>query len=116
MTELSKNTQVPQCDKTAVMRCCSNCSNYRHEEVGDSDYGAVYAYEANCSEYLDIDDEEEIISGFDRNIERECCALDFFKVCEIDTDLSDRLSTEMDETQGSFNKTYKLFLARYNNA
>jgi hypothetical protein len=23
MTELSKNTQVPQCDKTAVMRCFS---------------------------------------------------------------------------------------------
>lgn len=116
MPKKSNTDPIPQCVQTDVMRCCSNCSNYRHEEVGDSDYGAVYAYEANCSEYLDTDDEEEVISGFDRNIERECCALDFFKVCEIDTDLSDRLSTEMDETQGSFNETYKLFLARYNNA
>ena len=109
--------QMPQCDKTAVMRCCSNCSNYRHEEVGDSDYGAVYSDEANCSMYYDYDDEkDEDIPNFDRNLERECCVLDFFKVCEIDTDLSDRLATEMDETQGSFSETYKLFNARYNNA
>jgi len=113
---MEKQTKNPQLPQNAVMRCCSNCSFYRHEEVGDSDYGAVYTYEANCSEYLDTDDEEEVISGFDRSVERECCALDFFKVCEIDTDLSDRLAIEMDETQGIFNETYKLFIARYNNA
>ena len=113
----TNNCQAEPLDKTAVMRCCSNCSFYRHKEVGDSDYGAVYAKEASCSEYYDTDKEtEEDIPNFDRNIERECCALDFFKVCEIDTDLSDRLATEMDKTQGSFNETYKLFNARYNNA
>jgi len=114
---ISDNTHAKPFDKTAVMRCCSNCSFYQHEEVGDSDYGAVYAKEASCLKYCDTDKEtEEDIPNFDRNIERECCVLDFFKVCEIDTDLSDRLATEMDETQGSFNQTYKLFNARYNNA
>jgi len=117
MTKLSKNAQVPQCDKTAVMRCCSNCEFYRHEEVGDSDYGAVYAKEASCSQYYDTDEEtEEYIPNFDRNIERECCVLDFFQVCEIDLELSEKLSAEMEETGGSFNETYKLFKSLYNNA
>ncbi len=113
---ISNEKQNEQSCKTGVMRCCSNCQLYIHEEVGDSDYGAVYAYEANCSEYLDTDDEEEVISGFDRNIERECCVLDFFKVCEIDKDLSDKLSEEINRTPDDFSKTYKLFNARYNNA
>lgn len=117
MTEILKNTQVSQCDKTTVMRCCSNCQFYQHEEVGDSDYGAVYAEEASCLKYHDTEEEtEENIPNFDRNLERECCVLDFFKVCEIDTDLADRLENEIDETQGDFSETYKLFLARYNNA
>lgn len=117
MTEISKNAELQQSCITAVMRCCSFCQHFQHEEVGDSDCGGVYAKEASCSEYHDTEKEtEEDIPNFDRNIKRECCDLDFFKVCEIDTDLSDRLATEMDETQGSFNETYKLFLARYNNA
>ena len=113
----TNNNPVPQCDKTAVMRCCSNCEFYRHEEVGDSDYGAVYTKEASCSEYYDTDEEtEEDIPNFDRNIERECCVLDFFRVCEIDLELSEKLSAAMYETGGSFNETYKIFKFRYNNA
>jgi hypothetical protein len=113
MTKQSKNTKVPQCDKTAVMRCCSNCQFYRHEEVGDSDFGAIYAYEASCSEYLDTDDEEKVISGFDRSVERECCALDFFKIIEIDEDLNKSFHKELNKGD-SFNKTYKRFCEKYN--
>lgn len=117
MTDISKNAELQQSCITAVMRCCSFCQHFQHEEVGDSDYGGVYAEEATCSKYFDTDQEtEEDIPDFDRNIERECCVLDFFRVCEIDLELSEKLSAEMYETGGSFNETYKFFKFRYNNA
>ena len=118
MSESISNTnQAEQLRENAVMRCCNLCANFRHEEVGDSDYGAVYAKDASCSEYYDTDEEtEEDIPNFDRTIERKCGVLDFFKVCEIDKDLSDKLSDEMDKTEGSFSSTYKIFCERYNNA
>ena len=114
---ISNKNQAKPLVKTTVMRCCSNCQFYQHEEVGDSDFGAIYADEPSCYHYHDTDEEtEEDIPNFDRNIERECCVLDFFKVCEIDKDLSDKLSDEMDKTEGSFSNTYKIFCERYNNA
>jgi hypothetical protein len=113
---ISDSNEAKPLDKATVMRCCSNCSFYRHEEVGDSDYGAVYAKEASCLEYYDTDKEtEEDIPNFDRNIERECCVLDFFKVVEIDDELSKKFHKEINKGD-SFNKTYKRFCEKYNNA
>jgi len=101
-------------ENKVIVRNCNLCQIFRHEEVGDSDYGAVYAKDASCSKYYDTDEEtEEEIPNFDRNIERNCCELDFFKVSEIDTDLSEKLSDEMDRTQGGFSETYKLFQDKY---
>lgn len=44
MTELSKNVQVPQCDKTAVMPRCSSCKfwNTDREEFKNSNIGWGY--------------------------------------------------------------------------
>ena len=111
----NQNTkQSEQLNETAVMRCCSNCQFYRHEEVGDSDFGAIYADEASCYHYYDTDEEtEEDIPNFDRNIERECCVLDFFKVIEIDEDLNKSFHKELNKGD-SFNKTYKRFCEKYN--
>ena len=111
-----KLNQEQQLNKHVVMSCCSNCQYYRHEEVGDSDFGAVYNDEASCSEYYDTDQEtEENIPNFDRSIERECCLLDFFKVIEIDEELNKSFHEEMNKVD-SFNKTYKRFCEKYNNA
>lgn len=97
-----------------ILNCCTFCQFYRHEEVGDSDYGAVYAKEATCSKYHDYDDEFEIeIPNFDRTIERDCCVLDFFQVLEVDNDLHQRYAAEMDKT-GKMDETYSLFKTRYN--
>ena len=109
----TENKESEPLNKTDFMRCCSNCSFYRHEEVGDSDYGAIYAKEATCSEYYDTDKEtEEDIPNFDRDINRDCCELDFWKVVDLDRELSEKLS----EDNGNIDGTYKLFYERYNNA
>lgn len=101
----------------AVMRSCSFCQFYTHEEVGDSDYGAVYSENASCSKYIDTDQEtEEEIPNFDRNIERECCNLDFWRVIEFDKELAEHLEKEQESGEGSFSETYELFRVRYNYA
>jgi hypothetical protein len=113
MTEHSKNTQLPQCDKTAVMRCCSFCKHFQYEEVGDSEHGAIYADEQSCMKYFDTDEEtEEEIPNFDRNKIRDCCDLDFWKVLDKDNELIDLLNSE----GGDDTKAYELFKVRYNNA
>ena len=100
-----------------VRRSCSFCQYFQHEEVGDSDYGAIYSDVATCSKYFDTDQEtEDDIPNFDRNIERECCKLDFWRVVEIDKDLSEKLAIEQDKNEGSFSETYELFKVRYNYA
>ncbi len=101
----------------AVMRSCSFCQFYTHEEVGDSDYGAVYSENASCSKYIDTDEEtEEEIPNFDRNIERDCCNLDFWRVIEFDKELAEHLEKEQESGEGSFSETYELFRVRYNYA
>jgi len=60
---------------------CKVCSRYQCEEIGDSDYGAIYAKEPSCLQERDYDEENDcFIEGFDRDVERDCCVLDFFKV------------------------------------
>ena len=96
-----------------LRRSCSNCQFLQHEEVGDSDYGAVYSDVATCQKYLDTDPEtEEDIPNFDREVNRDCCELDFWKVVDLDNRLSEKLS----EDNGYIDRAYKLFCNLYNYA
>ena len=100
-----------------VRRSCCFCQFFRYEEIGDSDFGSVYAENPSCSKYYDTDEEtEEDIPNFDRNIERDCCKLDFWRVVEVDNDLTEKLAIEQDKNDGSFSETYDLFKVRYNYA
>ena len=89
---MMNNAEKTQLTIPRVRRSCSNCQFFQHEEVGDSDYGAVYSDVATCQKYLDTDPKtEEDIPNFDREIERDCCELDFWKVVELDDELSEKL-------------------------
>jgi len=115
--KLSDETQNQPSCLGAVVRSCSFCQFYTHEEVGDSDYGAVYSENPSCSKYIDTDEEtEEEIPNFDRDIERECCDLDFWRVIEFDKELAEHLEKEQEIGDGSFSETYELFRVRYNYA
>jgi hypothetical protein len=108
--------QNPQLNIGAVRRSCLFCQFYRNEEVGDSDFGAVYSDVATCQKYLDTDPEtEEDIPNFDREIDRDCCKLDFWRVVEVDNILSEKLAEESDRS-GKMDETYELFKKRYNYA
>lgn len=107
------NESQPSC-LGAVRRSCSFCQFYKHEEVGDSDFGAVYSDVATCQKYLDTDPEtEQDIPNFDREVERDCCELDFWQVVEVDEDLSVKLAEET-HTTGKMEETYEMFKVRYN--
>lgn len=89
---------------------CKLCYSFKNDEVGDSEYGSVYSETPSCSKYLDIDDDGNELSNFDREIERECCDLDFWAVIEVDAELKAELSKETfgyDKTYESFEKKYK---------
>jgi hypothetical protein len=116
-TNASNEAESPAFLVGAVMRSCSFCQFFQHEEIGDSDFGGVYAENPSCSNYFDTDEEtEEDIPNFDRTIERNCCKLDFWRVVEVDKDLSEKLAIEQDKNEGSFSETYELFKVRYNYA
>ena len=109
----SKKNETHQFSIPIIVRNCSNCYFFQHEEIGDSDYGAVYSDVANCQKYLDTDQEtEEDITNFDREIERNCCELDFWKVVELDNELSEKIS----EYNGNIDNAYQMFKKRYNNS
>lgn len=96
---------------TSVRRNCSNCQFFQPEEVGDSDYGAVYSEVETCQKYLDTDSKTgEDIPNFDRHLERDCCVLEFWKVVDLDDTLSERISKD----NGNIDGAYKLFCERYN--
>jgi hypothetical protein len=118
-SELQPNDfRQPDLHKANIRRSCSFCQYYRHEEIGDSDFGGVYAEQPSCSKYLDTDQEtEEDIPDFDRHIERDCCHLDFWKVLEEDEQLKQYFDKEMSDKSGdNFNDSYEFFKARYNYA
>lgn len=99
-----------------VIRNCHFCQHFRNEEIGDSGFGGVYASYPTCSKDFDIDPEtEKYLPDFDREIERECCELDFWVVVEVDKVLSEKLAAEYDNGDGSygFNETYDLFKSLY---
>jgi hypothetical protein len=111
MSTDSKKNETEQRAIPIIRRSCSNCQFFQHEEISDSDYGAVYSDGATCQKYLDTDTEtEEDIPNFDRNIDRGCCELDFWKVVDLDNDLSEKLS----EGNGNTNGAYEMFKERYN--
>ena len=101
------------CNIDIVRRSCSICQHYQCEEVGDSDYGAIYSDVATCQKYLDMDEKtDETIKDFDRIIERKCCELDFWKVADIDEEVDKLISDD----NGNIDRAYKLFVERYNYA
>jgi len=95
-----------------IKKNCNFCHSFTNEEVGDSDYGAIYDDIPTCFRYLDLDDYGNPIEGFDREIERDCCSLDFFMVLEHDEELKEMLSKEMDLT-GRIDETYLRFQQKY---
>lgn len=96
-----------------VRRSCKFCQYFVNEEIGDSDFGAVYAENSACAKDLDIENDEEI-KNFDRDLERDCCELDFWMVLEVDNILSEKLAEET-ETNIIISETYNLFKERYIN-
>ncbi|WP_097005267.1 hypothetical protein [Lacrimispora amygdalina] len=73
---------------------CKICSYYKREEIGDSDFGAVYAKECTCSKDKDIDIEtEEYINDFDYESVKDCCVPEFWLVADIDEEI-DKLFTD----------------------
>jgi len=96
-----------------MTRNCKVCEHYQCEEIEDSDYGAIYAAEPFCSKYKDTDENENEIKGFDRDIERECCVLDFLKVADIDDEIGSLLNADSDEFTTFGDKAYKQFKEKY---
>lgn len=108
---MKKDSKETHNQYTNVSHNCFNCQFFQHEEIGDSDYGAVYSDTANCQKFLDTDPEtEKNIPNFDREIERQCCELDFWKVVELDEKLSKKLADD----NGKIDSAYRLFCKRYN--
>lgn len=108
------NIKTKEAMSNVVEYNCNFCQHYRNEEIGDSDFGAVYSKHPSCSKYYDMDKEtEEDIPNFDRSVKRECCEIDFWKALDVDPILIESINKE--GSRGSFNKTYQLFKERYNN-
>lgn len=102
--------ETKQCTIQNVRRSCSNCQFFGHEEVGDSDYGAIFSDVGTCQKYLDIDyEKEEYIPNFDREIERDCCELDFWKVVDLDEELYKKIG----EDNGKLDNAINIFKERY---
>lgn len=100
-------------DINCIIRCCKLCVHYRPEEVGDIDYGAVYADYDSCHLQYDLDEEGNDVYDFNREIERTCCVLDFWKVTEVDSELSALFDEEAKISDGCFDSTYSKFIDKY---
>jgi hypothetical protein len=96
-----------------LVRNCNVCRYFQCEEIGDSDYGAVYAKEPSCQKYKDSDEDENLIEGFDREIERDCCVLDFFKVAEIDKEIGDLFEPKEGDEDSGMDRAYRRFKEKY---
>lgn len=97
-------------------RNCHICSCYAYEEIGDSDFGAVYAEEKTCLKDKDMNMEtEEYIQGFDYTVERECCSPDFWLVVDSDSEVRELFNEEADCMSDDLYKTeaYLKFKEKY---
>lgn len=99
----------------SVVKNCKICFHYQHEEIGDSDYGAIYADNQSCLEELDLDENENEIENFDRDIERGCCSPDYCKAVVIDEEISKIYNENFGEFSDGWvePKSYKLFEEKY---
>jgi hypothetical protein len=99
-----------------INKSCNFCFSYRPEEVGDSDFGAIYSDISSCEKQLDFDENSEnnLTPDFDRTIERDCCKLDFWKVLEYDDELKSFFDKEMmSEGEPDFEKINNFFKEKY---
>ena len=96
-----------------IKKNCNFCHSFTNEEVGDSDYGAIYNDNPTCFRYLDLDDYGNPIEDFDREIERDCCRLDFFMVLEHDEELKTMFDEEINATN-EYEETFLKFKQKYN--
>lgn len=93
-----------------IIRSCELCSKYRHEEIGDSDFGAKYADKATCADWNDTDKEtEKLIPDFNRKYERSCCQLDFWAIAEIDDEINEIIICD----SGDIAKAFEHFTKKY---
>lgn len=92
-----------------INKSCRFCSHFQCEEIGDSDYGAIYSDTETCLKYYDLDDYGEEIINFNRDIERECFSFDIWKVLECDDELYERFI----ENDGDLDKIYSFFKEKY---
>lgn len=97
-----------------AVKCCKMCQCYQAEEVGDSDYGAIYADVLTCSKYHDCDKDENPIEDFDRECERECCCFDFFLVADVDEEIGKAFDEDMSKgDSGNYDRSYEMFRLKY---
>jgi len=96
-----------------IIKNCKFCQHYQHEEVGDSDYGAIYSDEPVCLQEKDWDEKDETIASFDRDVERDCCALDFLKVADVDNEVGDLFDAMDIDEDGIMDKAYAKFKEKY---
>ncbi len=88
---------------------CNICSDYLAEEIGDSDYGVVYSDELICDNGYNLDEEENPYEDFNRDIERVCYRINFWKALEKDEELNVFTENEFD-----YDKSFGLFKKKYN--
>ncbi len=93
-----------------VKHNCEFCVHFRHEEIGDNDFGGVYADEPTCGLVHDMDANGDTIVDFDREVERDCCNLDYWRVLEVDQELYSIFRKEDD-----FKVVYDAFTKKYLN-
>lgn len=94
---------------------CKICSYYRYEEIGDSDYGAVYANEPTCSKENDIEKETDAyIENFDYESVKDCCVPDFWLVADIDEEIDELFTKEASMSDDLYeDNAYKRFKEKY---
>ena len=95
-----------------MMKNCKNCFHYSCQEIGDNDFGGIYEEYETCSLNHDSNENDELIKDFDRDVERECCNLDFFRVIESDKLLNHFFHLEV-MNNSKCDKTYELFERLY---
>lgn len=99
-----------------IKRNCKICSEYRAEEIGDSDFGAVYSDTLTCAADKDLDPEtEEYIKNFDYETEKDCCIPEFWYVVDVDTEVKAIYEKEMETKEGADfpKRAYEKFKEKY---
>lgn len=93
---------------------CKICAYFQLEEIGDSDYGAIYSEEYVCVIEKDLEEsQEKVAEGFDRDTERECCHIDFWKVVDIDKEINDLFLLECEIENLFEGKAFQRCIEKY---